>query len=175
MRQLDLFEAKEKSRDFWEMSGHGVSDAASVLIEMLREGHEVVTFSKIVKRKMNLTGDTVPDALARTFADGIEAVCEERLRIKEAVEDAGEFNLCVVDNANRSVLRGGYPYAFSHRRSVSGQEDESVQTQMTIAKLAHAANRRVRAGLLSQEDSSEMIDGVRGLLSTASASDGPAA
>lgn len=164
MRQLELFEAEEKSRDFWEMSRNGVADAASLLIELLREGGEVVTFANIVKRKMNLTGDTVPDALARTFADGIEAVTEERLRIKEAVEDAGEFRLCVVDRLNQSVMRGGPPFGFSHRHSTSGQADEAVQAHMTVAKLEKIATRRVSAGLLAADDSARILADVRGVL-----------
>lgn len=164
MRQLELFDAEERSRDFWEMSRAGVSDAAALLIELLREGNENVTFPMIVKRKMGLAGDSVPDALARTFADGVEAVAEERNRIRDAVEDAGEYRLCVVDQFSRPAIRGGAPYGFGLRQTAAGREDEMVQAHMTVAKLEKIANRRVNAGLLSAEDSSRVIEGVRGVL-----------
>jgi hypothetical protein len=164
MRQLELFDAEERSKEFWEMSRGGVADAASLLIGLLREGSERVTFAMIVKRKMGLAGDSVPDALARTFADAIEAVTEERLRIKEAVEDFGEYRLCVIDQLNRSAIRGGPPAGFSLRESAVGRADEAVQAHMTVAKLEKIAKRRVSAGLLSAEESSRAIGGVRGVL-----------
>lgn len=164
MRQLELFDAQERSRDFWEMSRDGVSDAASLLVSLLEEGNEKVTFGMIVKRKMGLTGDSVPDSLARTFADAIEAVTEERLRIKEAVEDLGAYRLCVIDQTNRSAIRGGAPFGFSLRESTVGEADERAQAEMTVAKVRKMAIRRVEAGKVSAEDSTRAIESVRNVL-----------
>lgn len=161
---MDLFKAEEKTRTFWEMTRDGVREAADLVIELLQTGAELASFGAVVKRRMNLTGDTVPDAMARDYADALDAVAEERLRIKEMVEEGSSFRLCVVDQNDSPAVRGGKPFGFALRGSASGRLDEQVQAHMTVSKLQRIAERREQAGLLSAEEKNQAIGRVREML-----------
>jgi hypothetical protein len=159
-RSMMMFEAEHVTEEsHWELSRDGASDAAAVLIELLREDSlRPRTFVEVVKRKMGLSGDTVPDGLARLFADQVDAVTMKRDRIKDIIEDTGEFQLRVTNADGQPAIRGGKPCAFALLQSDSGMADEQTQAQMTLSKVAALAKRRREAGKITDEQLDHAID-----------------
>jgi len=157
MTQIQLFEAHLTTRHAWELSRDGAREAADVLVELLRAGTEVVTFSAIVKHKLGLSGDSVPDKMARAFADQVDAVYERRDYINAIVADTGEFQLTVVDALGRPAIRGGDPCGYAIRQSEAGARDTMAQVAMSTGKLRAVAKRQRLAGMIDQQTHDTLI------------------
>lgn len=153
-RQATLFEIEFKMVPVWEMSRLSAREAANILMLLLQGDTPVeqVSFGEIVKHKMGLAGDMVPDSLARDYANQVDAVRQERLKIKEFVEETGDYRLAVIDEHGRSALRGGDPCAFALRGSVAGLLDTAAQWRMVAGNVRKVARDAQLTGLMSQQD-----------------------
>lgn len=153
MTQMPLFQATHTTEYHWKMPKQSIHDVADVLLTLLRNGQGVespVTFRDVVKANMGLCGDSVPDKLARVFADQVDAVTEERARIKDLIEDLGEFSLTVVDSLGRPAIRGGDPDGFLIRQSLAGYADARAQLGMAAGKIKAVARRGALSGSIDE-------------------------
>lgn len=140
MKQLSLamFDVSKVIEERWSMPPEAVREAAEIVEQILLEGQTLVAFRDIVKRRMGITTDAIPEPLARQYADQLEAVTAERLSIKEEVEDneqGGNYRVCIVDRQGRPALRGGAPFGFAARHSSAGVADDRAQFDMVTGRL----------------------------------------
>jgi len=165
--QIDLlrigFEVEETMQESTRsLSRKAVTEAADIVVEILRETQLVMLgFTEIVKRKMGLADDSIPFALARQFADSLDAVSASRLSIKELVESSTDYRLTVTDAIGRPAIRGGAPSGFTTLHSPIGMESERAQAEMTVAKMQALLNRKRLLGGISEEDLAVCLAGVK--------------
>lgn len=163
MFQPSLFEVHKRTRDVWEMSDDAISEAAAVTTELLRRADygPALRFASIVKLKMGIEGNSIPDTMARAFADQLDAVTERRLDIKEAVEEQGEFLLALVDRHGRPAERsGGHVDGFVVRSSEAGINGARAQFQMGIGKVKanfHRLPAEERASIVSAQSITKLL------------------
>ena len=96
------FQGEEVTRRYWDMGKRSRAEAVDILITLLRErqahGHGQVTFYDIVKRKLGISGDSIPEALVEYCAEQFKMIRDARHLIKDAVDDLGEFTLVIVSH-----------------------------------------------------------------------------
>lgn len=155
---FSAFEATKEAKDIWVMSKAGRQRAADVLQDLLRRMDGPVTASMMVKHVLRIEGDSIPEHLARVYADQVEAVIEERLQIKAIVEDRGEFNLTIIDASERPMLRGGKPVGFALRESASGLAANRTQVEMGLAAARAGLNRHCLALGVPNEERSTIVN-----------------
>ena len=146
MTQMEFrtFAAVQRThQSYWELTREGVAQAADIVAELLRhDPGRTITYGDIVKAKMEIDGDTVPDKLARTYADQVDAITEARTAIRDSLSDRDIFHLRSIDANGAPCIRGGDPNGFVLAASAAGIVDDDAQAQMTIAKLDAIASRR---------------------------------
>lgn len=153
MIQPSLFQGEEVTRRFWEMEKQSRAAAISITIVLLRETNGgTVTFHDIVKRRLGIAGDSIPEALAELYSDQFKMVRDSRHLIKDAIDEHGEFLLVVINAAGTSALRGGKPTGFALRSSMAGEADDRAQLDMTTGKLRARVIRERLAGLIGPSE-----------------------
>lgn len=115
-----------------------------LVIQLLADGRRRVSYAEIVKLALEITGDSIPEALARTFADGVECITQNRLAIKEAVEAIGDHQLVIVDAAGHSVLRVGRatPSGFALRGTEEGMTTDKARIDMALGNVRKVLEAR---------------------------------
>lgn len=157
--QIKMFEGSRETIQQWVMTEDGLRDAAAVFEEILRgDSAPIVSFQGTAARKMGIEGTMIPADLARDYADQVDMLTENRLRIKELVEAGGRFQLVVVDRHGQSAIGGGrrYPFGFALRNSEAGVKDDDAQCGMAAAKIVAIARRERLAGLISAQQEEEV-------------------
>lgn len=161
--QMKLFEFETHYREIREMTKASAFDAAAICVELLNESNvlavnagtreaQPIWFGDIVKRKMGIIGDSIPEVFVSDYAEQLKAVYDERARIKEIVEETGEFILKLIDSIGRPTIRGGAPAGFVRHDTAAGKSDTKTQLDMTYHKMLSVANQRRIVGEVTEDD-----------------------
>lgn len=147
---LPLFEIDREYRMVLTLRGKSAHDASKILKEiLLQEGRCGATFYDIVKTKMGIHGAEIPESLVRPFADQIDAVCQDRHRIKSIMADDYGLQLVIVDKFGRPCETGTGPSGFALHNSPSGKLAAAKQYKMTTRKLEETQRKAIEVGVLT--------------------------
>jgi hypothetical protein len=157
--QMRLFDYKRVTVDMWEMTADSLSAAAGIAIALFQQQSEResaggrVTFHDIVKGRLGIEGESIPDSIAEIYAENLKAVRDERSGIRELIESAGIEVVFVDEYGQTAVRSGGRPAtAFVLRSSDAGAADSGAQLRMAIGKVRRVVEREHRTGRISQPE-----------------------
>jgi hypothetical protein len=138
------WEMEKETREVWKMSKDSIKNAAAIVIELFKKGNSVVTYSDVVRTSLDITTPDIPEAFVRAFSNQLEALTEEQWKVKQAVEDGGEFRLLSLDSKGRDTWSGDSAcVAFGLYESKAGELGETAQIKATVGKLRAVGNRRI--------------------------------
>lgn len=127
-----------------------IHEAASILLAIVGEGNEIVSFNDVVKYKLDIPRDgDVPTAMVKEFVRLQEMVFNDRSDIKQVAEDSGTV-LVVVDCRGKPSIRSGWsePFGFAIRESAAGNAEEAARVQLATGSLRKIIERREADGTL---------------------------
>lgn len=155
------FEWDTEYKIVYTLRPESFTTAADLMLDLIKETG-AATWEDIAKRRLGIPIDRedIPVALVKVFADHVEVLKDEHLRIKSRAEELGGVMLKVVDKRGRSTLRGSAPFGvveFTAGGADAGIEDERAQAKMAVGKLRAVARRSGQAGHMVESRQIQLI------------------
>jgi uncharacterized protein (DUF2249 family) len=138
------WDMERETREVWKMSKESLKDAASIITELLKKGSTIVTFSDVVRISLDISTPDIPEHYVHAFSNQLEALTEEQWKVRQLIEQAGEFRLVTLNSKGRDTWSGdSSAAAFGLYESPAGELGEIAQLKAAIGKLKTVGNRRI--------------------------------
>ena len=127
----------------WKMSKNSLREAADITIRLFQGGANIVQFTDVVRASLEIQTENIPEVFVQAFSNQLEALTEEQWKIKQLVDESGEFRLVTLDGQGRDTFSGDNAAAsFGLYESPAGEAGEVAQLKAAFGKLRSLGSRR---------------------------------